>query len=133
MTKQDNGEQILDLTDLAPERIPVKVTADSVFEMISPKEMSFKQRAKVVALTTKIENLNSKANPSGDQLTQLEKAMRDLTRLALPDAPDEAIDELTPYQLDLVTGRFLMAFGGMISQAAKAIGSEGMAELISAS
>lgn len=130
MTERD--DQLLDLSDLAPERQQVRLEKDGpLYDMRSPSEMGFDQRAKMIQLVERVDRLQGGGKKQAEkQIAELEKTLREVARLALPDAPAPAIRKLHPHQLDVLTARFLIAFGDMISQVAKAMGSERVAAMV---
>lgn len=133
MATENDREHILDLSDLAPEREQVRLPNGEITGMLGATEITLEQRARVGVLHNKIDKVAEAANPTKNQIAQLESALRDLARIALPETADDVIDAFTPHQLDLVTGRFLMAFGETTAATAKAIGGEKLMQLIQAS
>lgn len=130
----EGNDQILDLGALAPEREEVRLVKDGpTYEMLSPEEIGIQDRAKMMKIFERIQKLSEKKKPSPADTKKMEKDMRELMRMTVPKAPAAQIAKLKYHQLDVFTGRFLVAFGNMISQVAKAIGSETVMELIEGS
>lgn len=124
-------DQILDLAELAPDREQVRlVKGGALYEILSPQEIGIQDRAKMMKIFERVHKLSEKDKPSKADTKKLEQDMRALMRMAIPDAPAATISKLKYHQLDVFTGRFLVAFGNMISQVAKAIGSETVMELV---
>lgn len=128
-------DTMLDLSDLAPERKPVKLPDGTVVDMVNPSELSFYDRAQVLAKTQKVMNLTETVNkkPTKARAVELEGALRDLAAVVLPDAPKEVIASLSPVSLDLVSGAFLGLYGDMMKVMSERIGVQNLAASTSGS
>lgn len=131
MTQAVDNDHILDLAALAPEREEVRlVEGGNTYEMVSPEEIGIGDRAKLMKIFERIHRFSEKKKPTEADKKKMEKDMREMVRMVVPAAPAAEIKKLKYHQLDVFTARFLVAFGSMISQVAKAIGSETVMELV---
>lgn len=131
MTQAVDNDHILDLGELAPEREEVRlVKGGPTYEMLSPEEIGLQERAKLMKIFERVHKHSEKKRPTKADKSKMEKDMRELMRMVVPKAPPAVIAKLKYHQLDVFTARFLVAFGSMISQVARAIGSETVMELV---
>lgn len=131
----DTNDNMLDLSELAPERKPVKLPDGNVVEMLNPSELSFYDRAQLMRLTQKVVGLTEEVNakPTKAKADALGTALRDLAEAVLPDAPKETIASLSPVNLDMVSGAFLALYGDMMNVMAQRIGVQNLAAQTSGS
>lgn len=119
-----NTENTLELEDLAPKRMPVKLPSGDTTPMLDPKELSLYDRARIGRMSQRLVDLNDgllKKDPSREATDQQEKLLRELTREILPEAPDDVIANMAPFHLDQVVGAFLGLYGDMTMRVAKTI------------
>lgn len=120
-------DQILDLSELAPQRQQVRFEADGpLHELATPNDLTLAQRAQLFQLHSQMDRLNSKPKLTQDQAKQLSQCMKKATMLVMPDVPEEDIDQLSDLKREAVVLSFMSAFGDTISRLAKAAGGETM-------
>lgn len=121
----------LDLTDLAPDREQVLlVKGGPLRDLLGWGEIGMEDRAKIMKCFERIHKVTQKKRPTKNDQKKLEGDERTIVRIVVPTATPGELKKLNTDQLDAFSTRFLIAFDTMISQMAKAIGSEAVTELI---
>lgn len=121
------SDNILDLTDLAPDRQQVRFVKDGpLWDMLDPTEMSLNTRAELWGLHRKMEKLNEKPRLSRSERDALSQAIDTAARIVLPDMPEDEIRKLSDFHKEAAVLGFMTVFGATINRLAEATGGSEM-------
>lgn len=127
-------EDVLDLSDIIPERKQVRYTKDGpLYDMVLPNELSIVERAKLMALHRLMEKLNARPHLSRAEADKLMKAMNEAARLVLKDISDEDFGKIDDFMKEATVLAFMSAFGRAMMALAEATGGPDLAAALAAS
>lgn len=125
------SDNILDLTDLRPERQQVRFEKDGpLYDMLDPTEMSLRDRAELFGLHRKMEKLNEKSNLTSNERQALAQAIDEAARMVLPTMPADELKALPDIYKEAVVLGFMTAFGNTINKLAAVTGGQEMTEAL---
>lgn len=95
MNDETNHDDVLDLTDLAPERMQIRLDHDGpIYTLASPDEFGIREKARLAELQEKVARLQNGKMRSQD-IDRITDIFEKVTKLVLRDCSDEDFKSLS--------------------------------------
>lgn len=119
---EDDEDQLLDLSDLAPPRTRVKVRDGVTVELLSPREFGVKKQAELDRYQRRLRTL-MKQTPNAEHVREQQQIFRKVVRIVADGDPD-TLDSLNDVEMELIVRAFTARLHAYQRRVAEAIGED---------